>query len=141
VLFTHSLTLKAFGIIAIQVQLLLAPTLNKITRALLSIGIVLELLGILFAICSVQIRNADDAHHFQPLSNFDHVALRVPIVLILTGVVGLGAALVVETLETSLGTAVTMSSFLIFGVVSCILILIRGARKVDGGNDKSIERI
>jgi hypothetical protein len=139
VLFTHSFTSKAVAIITIQVQLL-APSLNKITRALLSIGIVLELLGILFAICSVQTRNADDGHHFQPLSTLDHVALRVRIVLILTGIVGLGAALVVETLETSLGAAITMSSFLIFGVVSCLLILIRGVRKVDG-NDKSTERI
>jgi hypothetical protein len=140
-LLTHSFALKAVAIIAIQVQLL-APSLNKIARAFLSIGIILELLGILFAICFVQMRNhADDGHYSQPLSTLVHLALRVPTVLILTGVVGLRAALVAETLETSLGTAVAMSSFLIFGVVSCLLVLIRGVRKVDDGNDESTERI
>jgi hypothetical protein len=133
VLFTHPFTSKAVAIIAIQVQLL-APSLNTITHALLSISIILELLGILFAICSVQMRNADN-HHSQPLSTLNYVALRVPIVLILTGIVGLGAALVVETLEMSLGTAVTMSSFLFFGVVLCLLTLIRDVRKVDDRED------
>jgi Flp pilus assembly protein TadB len=44
-------------------------------------------------------------------------ALRVPVVLILTGIVGLGVTLVLETLGTSLGMAVTMGSFLLVGVV------------------------
>jgi hypothetical protein len=38
---------------------------------------------------------------------------------------------VVETLQTSLGTAVTMSSFLIFGVILCILTLLRGLRTAE----------
>jgi hypothetical protein len=131
-------TLKAVAIIAVQAQLL-ASSSNKITRALLSVGITLELLGILFAICVAQMRNhADDRHHSQPLSTLDHLALRVPTVLILTGVVGLGAALVVDTLETSLGMAVAMSSFLFFGVVSCLLILIHDVRKVDDGTTERI---
>ena len=139
-LFAHSFTSKAAAIVAIQVQLF-ASSSNEITRALLSVGIIFELLGILLAICFVQMHNTDDAHHPQPLSTLARLALRVPTVLILTGIVGLGAALVVETLETSLGTAVAMSSFLFFGVVSCLLILIHGVRKVDDGNDKSTERI
>jgi hypothetical protein len=135
--FTHFSTLKAVAIVAIQVQLLTSSS-NKTTRALLSIGIILELLAILFAICFVQMHNTHDSHHSQPLSTLSaRLALRVPTVLILTGIVGLGAALVVDTLETSLGTAVAMSSFLIFGVVLCLLSLVRGLRKVDDRKDNS----
>ena len=60
-----------------------------------------------------------------PLALLQH-ALWVPTVLILTGIVGLGVALAVETLEASLGTAVTMSGFLIVGVIVCISFLVYG---------------
>jgi hypothetical protein len=124
-LFTHSFALKAAAIVAIQVQFL-SSNLNTITRALLSIGIIFELLGILLAICSIH--HTDNGHHSQPLSTLARLAWRVPTVLVLMGIVVLGTALVVETLETSLGTAVAMSSFLVFGVVLCLLTLIRDLR-------------
>jgi hypothetical protein len=127
--------LKAVAIVAIQVQLLTSSS-NKTACALFSIGIILELLGILFAICFVQMRNANDGHHPQPLSTLVRLALRVPTVLVLAGIVGLGTGLVVETIETSLGTAIAMSSFLVFGVVLCLYI-----QKVDIGNDNSVEQI
>jgi len=133
-LFTHSSTLKAAAIVAIQVQLL-ASNLNTITRALLSIGIIFELLGILLAICFIH--HTDDGHHFQPFSTLARRTWRVPTVLVLMGIVALGTALVVETLKTSLGTAVAMSSFLIFGVVLCLLTLIRDLRYVNDRKDNS----
>jgi hypothetical protein len=45
----------------------------------------------------------------------------VPIVLILTGIIGLAAALVVETLKASLSIAFIMSGCLIIGVILCLL--------------------
>jgi hypothetical protein len=119
------------AIVAIQAQLLTSRS-NKTTRAFLSIAIILELLAILFTICFVQMHNAHDSHHSQPLLALSaRLALRVPTVLVLAGIVGLGAALVVDTLETSLGTSVAMSIVLIFGVVLCLLSLVRGLKKVD----------
>jgi hypothetical protein len=53
-------------------------------------------------------------------------ASRVPTILILIGIVGLGVALVVETFETSLGTALTMSGILVFGVGLCVSLLVCG---------------
>jgi uncharacterized membrane protein YcjF (UPF0283 family) len=91
-------------------------------RALLSLCMILELLGILLAICFAQ------AHYTrgQPPSVLTKHALRVPMVLILMGVVGLCVALVVETIETSLGIAVTMCAVLFFGVMLCVLVLVCG---------------
>jgi len=51
----------------------------------------------------------------------------------LTGIVGLGVALVLETLETSLGMAVTMSGFLLIGVVVCVSLLACGLGGLVGG--------
>jgi len=96
------------AIVAIQVQLI-SVVADSAAHALLSIGLILELLGILLAICFVRTHNVD----IQPRSSLARLTLRMPTFLIFTGIVGLGAALVVETLQTSLGTAVTMSSFLI----------------------------
>jgi len=120
--------ITAGAIVAILVQLLTSHSMaiTAATRALLSLCMILELLGVSLAICFVQ------AHHMRgncssqpPVALVQH-ALRVPTVLILTGIVGLGIALVVETLETSLGTAVTMSGFLIFGVIICVSLLVYG---------------
>ena len=96
------------------------------TRALLSLCMILELLGISLAICLVQAHHMRRNHPSQPSVALVQHALRVPTVLILTGIVGLGVALVVETLETSLGTAVTMSGFLIFGAIVCVSLLVYG---------------
>jgi hypothetical protein len=120
------------AIVAIQVQLL-SMALSTASRAVLSISMILELLGILLAICLTQ-STSTAHHHSQQLLTFVH---RLPTLLILIGIIGLGAALVVETLETSLGTAVAMSSILLFGVVISFLTLLRGPRKVDGGDDDS----
>ena len=96
------------------------------TRALLSLCMILELLGISLAICFVQAHHMRGNHPSQPPVALVQHALRVPTVLILTGIVGLGVVLVVETLETSLGTAVTMSGFLIFGAIVCVSLLVYG---------------
>jgi len=102
-------------------------------RALLSLCMVLELLGILLAICFTQIQYTMNSHACQPPPALTQHASRVPVVLILTGIVGLGVALVLETLETSLGMAVTMSGFLLIGVVVCVSLLACGLGGLVGG--------
>lgn len=47
-------------------------------------------------------------------------ASQVPTFLILIGIIGIAAALVVEMLDISLITAIAMSMVLIFGIVFCI---------------------
>jgi len=120
--------ITAGAIVAILVQLLTSQSMaiTAATRALLSFCMVLELLGISLAICFVRAHHMRSNHPSQPPLALVQHALRVPTVLILTGIVGLGVALVVETLETSLGTAVTMSGFLIFGVIICVSLLVYG---------------
>jgi uncharacterized membrane protein YadS len=95
------------------------------TRALLSLCMILELLGISLAICFVHAHHMRGTYHVRPPPALVQHAWRVPTVLILMGIVGLGVGLVVETLETSLGTAVTMSGILIFGIFVCVLLLVR----------------
>jgi len=129
--FTYPST-KAAAIVAIQLQLLSMAVATH-TRALLSIGMILELLGILLGICLVQTHNTNNIHHSQPYSILLGLSSRIPTLSIWMGIFGLGAALVVETLQTSLGTAVAMSSFLIFGVILCILTLLRGLRTAKRG--------
>jgi hypothetical protein len=89
---------------------------------------VLELVGVSLAICFAQ------AHHSQPLQALPRHALRVPTALILTGIVGLGVALVVETIDTSLGAAVTMSGFIVFGFMLCVLLSVCSLGGYVGGN-------
>ena len=89
------------------------------TRALLFFGMTFELLGILLAICFLPIHQYSE--DLQRLPALVRLALGVPIVLVLMGIVGLAAVLVVEMLKTSLTTAVVMSSFLVFGIMLCLL--------------------
>ncbi len=127
---------KAAAIVAIQLQLLSMAVATP-TRALLSIGMIFELLGILLAICLVQTHNTNNIHHSQPHSILLHLSSRIPTLSIWMGIFGLGVALVVETLQTSLGTAVTMSSLLVFGVILCFIALLRSLRVAaqgEGGN-------
>ena len=114
--------------IAVLVPLLTSDSMATAaaTRGLLSLCIVLELLGISLAICFAQ------AHHMhggvRPSGGqppLQHVS-QAPTALILTGMVGLGVALVVETFKTSLGTALTMGGFLVFGIGFCVLVLVCG---------------
>ena len=51
----------------------------------------------------------------------------------MTGIVGLGVTLVLETLETLLGMAVTMSGFLLIRVVLCVSLLACGLGGLVGG--------
>jgi cytochrome bd-type quinol oxidase subunit 2 len=91
------------------------------THALLSFGIIFELLGILVAICFLRCcKYSEDSHIPQPLPKLVRVISVVPIILILMGIIGLAAALVVEMLNTSLITAVAMTSVLIFGIILCL---------------------
>ena len=99
------------------------------TYALLSFGMILELLGILFAIyfvCFVQCYHSEES---RPPPTLVRLASGVPTVLILTGIIVLAAALVTEMLKTSLGTAIAMSGFLILGVVLCLFASFRGLWK------------
>jgi hypothetical protein len=95
---------------------------------------VMELLGISLAICFAQAHRSHTKGNFISPSTSQlplQFASRVPTILILTGIVGLGVALTVETFETSLGMALTMGGFLVFGVGLCILLLVCGLGKDD----------
>ena len=116
---------KAGATVAILVQIFTSQsmTITSTTRALLSLCMVLELLGMSVAICFTQVCLAENNQRSRTPLGLARHAMRVSTMLILSGIVGLGIALVIETLETSMGTAVTMSGILIFGVVLCISLL------------------
>jgi len=115
--------IKAGVIVTIQVQLLTSDStaITTTTRTLLSFGVVLELLGILLAICFVQSYHPDEGRPRQAPSTLARLVSGVPIVLILTGIIGLAAALVVETFKVSLSIAIIMSGCLSIGVILCLL--------------------
>jgi len=113
---------KAVAIIGIQVQMLTTDT-TTIARSLLSFGMILELVSIFISICFIQSRRSDAA---QVPSTFVRLLARVPSILILAGIVVLGAALVVEMFEVSMGAAIAMSALLVCGVLVCLLAVYRG---------------
>ena len=117
--------IKAGVIVTIQVQLLTSDSMaiTTTTRTLLSFGVILELLGILLGICFVQSYHPDEDRPRQAPSTLVRLASGVPIMLILTGIVGLAAALIAETLKTSLSTAFIMSGCVIVGVIVCLLVV------------------
>jgi hypothetical protein len=99
---------------------------------------VIELLAISLAICFVIC--FVEAHHSHIKGNFIspstsqlplQFASRVPTILILSGILGVGVALTVETFETLLGMALTMGGFLVFGALVCISLLVCGLGKGD----------
>ena len=103
--------------------MLTANDITTITHSLLSFGIVLQLLGIFISLCFIQSHRNEG----NPVpSTLVRLLMRVPTILILLGIVGLGSAFVVETLKASMGTAVAMSAFLVCGVAVCLVALLRG---------------
>jgi len=120
-------------IVTIQIQLLTSGSMAiaTTTRALLSFGVILELLGILLAICFVQLHHPDERHPLQTQSTLVRLTSGVPNVLILTGIIGLATTLVVETLKTSLSMAVVMSGCIVTvsGVALCLFTSFRGLCK------------
>jgi hypothetical protein len=112
---------QAGAIITIQLQMLTSGSMatTATTRALLFFGMTFELLAILLAICFFQSQHYSEDSQ-RPLALL-RMASGVPVVLVWMGIVGLASALVVEMLKTSLGTAVAMSGFLIFGIILCLL--------------------
>jgi hypothetical protein len=115
------LSTQAGAIITIQLQMLTSDSMatTTTTRALLFFGMTSELLAILLAICFIHSHQyPEDSQHLPALVR---LVSGTPIVFTLMGIVGLATALVVEMLKTSLGTAVAMSGFLIFGIILCLL--------------------
>jgi hypothetical protein len=104
-------------------QMLMANNITTTTYSLLSFGMILQLLGIFISICFAQSRQTEGT---QVPSTLVRLLMRVPTVLISLGIMGLGSAFVVETVEVSMGTAIAMSFFLAIGVVVCVLALLRG---------------
>jgi len=117
------LQLTATAVVAIQLQLLTCGFITNISRTIISISIMLELSGLLLTVCLEQARYSRCIHLCR---FFVCLASQVPAVMILAGIVGLGVALVLETFETSLGAAVTMTGLLAFGVVVCLSVLLCG---------------
>jgi hypothetical protein len=95
---------------------------------------VLELVGVSLVICFAQVHHLRGNQPSQLRFTLARHALRVPTVLILMGIVGLGVVLVVEIVEISLGAAVAMSGCLVFGVVLCILLFVYGSGGWVDGN-------
>ena len=120
------LSTQAGAIITIQLQMLTSDSMatTTTTRALLFSGMIFELLAILLAICFIHSHQYPEDS--QRLPALVRLASGTPIVFTLMGIVGLASALVVEMLKTSLGTAVAMSGFLIFGIILCLLALFFG---------------
>ena len=126
---------KAVAVAALQMQMF-STAITATAHVILAVSVILELIGILLAICFSQLYHADsDVHHSQPNSTPVRFALCAPTLLISTGIVGLGAALVVETLQRSLSAAVTMSSLLAFGIIICLLAWLRRSNKAAVGKD------
>ena len=103
--------------------MLTANDITVITHSLLSFGIVLQLLGIFISLCFIQSHRNEGT---SVPSTLVRLLMRVPTILILLGIVGLGSAFVVETLKASMGTAVAMSTFLVCGVAVCLVALFHG---------------
>jgi hypothetical protein len=109
-------------IVSVQVQLLTSSSiaLSTITRAFLTLGMMSELIGVMLVIYFLQF----PANHNKN-SNVLRIIIRggseAPAVFILMGIIGVAVALVVEMLAVSVGTAITMASVLILGVVFCFV--------------------
>ena len=124
------LSTQACAILTIQLQLLTSGSTatTTTTRALLFFGMIFELLAMLLAISFLPLHQySERTYPSQPRHVFAHLALEMPIVLVFMGIVMLAAALVVEMLKMSVGIAVAMSGFLVFGIILCLLASCFGA--------------
>jgi hypothetical protein len=121
------LSTQAGAIITIQLQMLTSSAMatTTATRVLLFFGMTFELLAILLAICFIHSHQYPEGS--QRLPALVRLTSGTPVVFTLMGIVGLATALMVEMLKTSLGTAVAMSGFLIFGIILCLLASFFGA--------------
>jgi len=121
------LSTQAGAIITIQLQMLTSGSMatTTATRVLLFFGMTFELLAILLAICFIHSYQYSEGSQRLPV--LVRLASGTPIVFILMGIVGLAVALVVEMLKTSLGTAVAMTGFLLFGIILCLFASFFGA--------------
>jgi hypothetical protein len=60
-------------------------------------------------------------HARKSLRRIIRIASEVPTFLILIGIIGIAAALVVEMLDVSVGTAIAMGGILVVGIAFCVM--------------------
>jgi small neutral amino acid transporter SnatA (MarC family) len=90
---------------------------STIPRIFLTLGLMSELVGVMLII---YIR-FPSKHARKSQQKLIHIASEVPTFLILIGIVGIAAALVVEMLDISVGNAVAMGGILLLGIAFCVL--------------------
>lgn len=107
-------------------QLLASDTLMTTPTAhiLLSLGMMLELLGILLAFSSPSDDHTGGRHHLSLL-------LWMPKALVVLGIISLGVAIILETSKASLSTAVVMACMLFFEILLYILGFIKRTSGVE----------
>jgi flagellar motor component MotA len=110
---------QAVGVVSIQVQLLTSSSIasSLVPRILLTISLMFELIGVMLIIHLTRFRS-----HHTSFQKIIRAASELPTFLILTGIIGVAAALAVEMFDISLGTAIAMSVVLILGVVFCFVV-------------------
>jgi nitrogen fixation/metabolism regulation signal transduction histidine kinase len=113
---------QAGVIIIIQVQLLTSssPSSSDLTRIFLTLGITSELLGVMLIVFFTRCSKYQSRE--SPGSAAIRIASELPAFFVLAGIVGVAAALVVETLEVSVGVAIVMSGVLILWIIFCFVI-------------------
>jgi hypothetical protein len=123
----NPLTSNQAGIIvSIQVQLLTSssPSSSALTRIFLTLGITSELLGVMLIVFFTRFSKYQSRE--LPGSAAYRVGIRIaselPAFFVLVGIVGVAAALVVETLDVSVGVAVAMSGVLILLIIFCFVV-------------------
>lgn len=114
---------QASIVVSIQVPLLTANSaeLSVIPRIFLTLGLMSELVGIMLIVYFIRFPENDSHKSSNNLRTVNRAALEAPTFLILTGIIGVAVALVVEMLGISIGAAIAMSGVLILGVMFCFL--------------------
>jgi hypothetical protein len=85
------------------------------------LGITSELVGVILVVYFTQFPTNPRDNACRSTTAILHGVSEMPTVLVLIGIICLAAALVVEMLGISIGTAVAMSGILFLGVFFCLL--------------------
>jgi hypothetical protein len=113
---------KAGAIVSIQIQLLTSSSMASSTPALifLFLGITSELVGVIVVVYFARFPANPRGNTNRSTMMIMRGVSEVPTVLILIGIICLAAALVVEMVDISIGTAVAMSGVVFLGVFFCL---------------------
>jgi hypothetical protein len=118
-------------IVSIQVQLLTSNPMasSVIPRIFLTLGLTSELLGVMLVISFIRFPVNTRRESSNILRAIIRATSEAPTILFLMGVICVAAALVVDMLDVSIGTAVAMGCVLIGGGILCLLACCFGSRE------------